>query len=104
MMLPPCKCSLARDRVWRSHCNTCLLAFPRAIREREAVCVLSTDVTCWQRHHQHRCCDCHGHDRQDRPRNQNHQRSDALIIAYKGVRAGLSDSRPGPAADRVRLL
>ena len=35
--------------MWRSHCTTCLLAFPRAIREREAVCVLSTDVTCWHR-------------------------------------------------------
>ena len=76
-MLPPPVS--VRSRVWRSHCNTCLLAFPRAIREREAVCVLSTDVTCW-----HRqiviiiivVVIVTVMIRQDRPRNQSRQRSD----------------------------
>jgi hypothetical protein len=61
-------------RVWRSTCNSCLLAFPRAIREREAVCV-STDVTRCHRHRHRRCCYRRDHRHPDRPRNRNRLRS-----------------------------
>ena len=61
-------------RVWHCTCNSCLLAFPRAIREREAVCV-STDVTRCHRHRHRRCCYRRDHRCPDRPRNRNRLRS-----------------------------